>query len=433
MPVDGVTRRITRDMNSSKLVEDLWVGRSTAARLLSRELRHPLDMHVQLDVDAVIEECGELPWEERPTSSSEQTKFRGTAARINFLACDRPDLQYASKESSRKMSNPCNGDWALLKRMARYLVSHRRLIHFYAWQDASPTVSVYTDSNWAGCTRTRKSTSGACLFHGEHLVRSYAKTQAVIALSSAEAELYATTMASSEALGLKAMMADFGIHVTPHMFVDASAAIGICQRKGLGKVRHLDTQSLWIQDALRQKRLELSKVKGTENPSDAMTKFLDGVILTKMLGLMNCRFEEGRADSTPHLAVDVSTAILTTTTTASSEYPASIYKAVRLKAPPSAAVTRPPPLPAAALEADPLSMPLPPPPPQLSSGSAAQQRNRHPGQAVSTVRFIERGQTQGIVTIHEIPASGLGRRVPRRGHTEPMRKVKRFVWADEEA
>jgi hypothetical protein len=208
------------------------------------------------------------------------------------------------------------------------------------------------------------------------------------------------------------------------MFVDASAAIGICQRKGLGKVRHLDTQSLWIQDALRQKRLELSKVKGTENPSDAMTKFLDGVILTKMLGLTNCRFEEGRADSTPHLAVDVSTATPTTTTTASSQYPAFIDKAARFKAPPSAAVTRPPPLPAAALEADPLR---PPPPPQLSSGSAAQQRNRHPGQAVSRV------STQGIVTIHEIPASGLGRRVPRRGHAEPMREVKRFVWADEEA
>ena len=64
------------------------------------------------------------------------------------------------------------------------------------------------------------------------------------------------------------MMPDFAIHVTPHMFVDASAGIGICQRKGLGKVRHLDTQSLWIQDTLRQKRLELSKVKETEKPSE---------------------------------------------------------------------------------------------------------------------------------------------------------------------
>ena len=177
-------------------------------------------------------------------------------------------------------------------------------MHLYRWQDRDPLVSVYSDSNWAGCLKTRKSTSGACIYHGEHLIRSYAKTQSLISLSSAEAELYATTMAASEALGVKSMMADFGLACTPHLFVDASAAIGICQRKGLGKVRHLDTQSLWIQDALRDKRMDLGKVKGTENPSDAMTKFLDGVSLTKMLSLLNCVFLEGRASSTPALAKD---------------------------------------------------------------------------------------------------------------------------------
>ena len=117
-------------------------------------------------------------------------------------------------------------------------------------------------------------------------------------------------MASSEGLGLKAMMIDFGLNTTPHLFVDASAAIGICQRKGLGKIRHLDTQSLWIQDALREKRLSINKVPGTENPSDAMTKFLDGVCLTKMLDLMNCNFLEGRPDSAPQLATDADTNLL---------------------------------------------------------------------------------------------------------------------------
>ena len=89
--------------------------------------------------------------------------------------------------------------------------------------------------------------------------------QSVITLSCAEAELYATTLSYRDAFGLRALMDYFGIYITPHMFVDASAAIGICQRKGLGKVRHLDThththtQSLQVQDALRQNSLELSK------------------------------------------------------------------------------------------------------------------------------------------------------------------------------
>ena len=76
------------------------------------------------------------------------------------------------------------------------------------------------------------------------------------------------------------------------------------QRKGLGKVRHLDTQSLWIQDALREKRLGINKVPGTENPSDAMTKFLDGTTLMKMSDKMDCHFLEGRPESAPQLAED---------------------------------------------------------------------------------------------------------------------------------
>ena len=61
---------------------------------------------------------------------------------------------------------------------------------------------------------------------------------------------------------------------------------------------------MWIQDALRERRLSINKVLGTENPSDAMTKFLDGNILAKMLNLMNCHFIEGRPESAPQLAED---------------------------------------------------------------------------------------------------------------------------------
>ena len=198
-----------RDLDSGKLVEDLWIGRSTPKRLLSCELASTLNVGIQIELNAIDGPSEEVPWEERPMSPHEATRFRGTAARINFLAADRPDLQYASKETSRRMANPQNQDWELLKRVARYLISHRRLVHVYEWQDEGPTVSVYTDSNWAGCLKTRKSTSGACLFNGNHLIRSCAKTQATIALSSGEAELYATVMASSEGLGLRAMMLDF--------------------------------------------------------------------------------------------------------------------------------------------------------------------------------------------------------------------------------
>ena len=55
---------------------------------------------------------------------------------------------------------------------------------------------------------------------------------------------------------------------------------------GLGKIRHLDTQSLWLQEAVKKGRIGINKVKGTENPSDLMTKFTDLATLDKLCAIM---------------------------------------------------------------------------------------------------------------------------------------------------
>ena len=54
--------------------------------------------------------------------------------------------------------------------------------------------------------------------------------------------------------------------------LDSSAAIGICNRQGLGKLRHLDTHTLWIQHAVWSKRVDLRTVAGEVTPADLFTK-----------------------------------------------------------------------------------------------------------------------------------------------------------------
>ena len=193
-----------------------------------------------------------------------------------------------------------------MKRIGRFLLGRPRSIVMYKWQDPPTCITVFTDSNWAGCRATRKSTSGATFMHGNHLLKAYARTQANIALSSAEAELYATVVAESEGLGMKAMSRDFGMSLDPYLNVDALAAIGIVQRKGLGKLRHLDTQSLWVQDAVRQRRVMIEKVKGTENPADVMTKHLDGPAMDAMLFRIGVQSRTGRAAIAPDVVKDAS-------------------------------------------------------------------------------------------------------------------------------
>ena len=109
-----------------------------------------------------------------------------------------------------------------------------------------PTVmDLYSDANWASCHRTRKSTSGRTAMLGSHVLKTWSKTQTVIAKSSAESELYAIVRAPTEALGLLTCFKDVGTAVVDsRVHVDASAAKGIVEREGLGKVRHIEVDLL---------------------------------------------------------------------------------------------------------------------------------------------------------------------------------------------
>ena len=70
------------------------------------------------------------------------------------------------------------------------------------------------------------------------------------------------------------MTADLGWSVSLEMHTDSSAGKSIASRQGIGKVRHLDTKFLWLQQAVFTKRLTIKKIKGTENPGDIPTKYL---------------------------------------------------------------------------------------------------------------------------------------------------------------
>ena len=134
---------------------------------------------------------------------------------------------------------------------------------------------------------------------GESLLKAWSRTQSLIALSSGESELAAVTKAAAEGFGVQAVLSDFGFAVRLEVHSDATAAIGICKRQGLGRVRHLATADLWVQQRVRLKQLKLFKLPGKENPSDMMTKYLSSPLMvkfSKMLGLVS---KEGRPSLAP--------------------------------------------------------------------------------------------------------------------------------------
>jgi len=184
----------------------------------------------------------------------------------------------------------------MLKRIGRYLKGKPRLVWKYCWQAEVTVVDVTSDANWAGCRRGRKSTSGGTLMIGSHLIRTYSKTQSVIAKSSGESELYAVVRASTEGLGILTLLKDFGMHYAKvRLGMDASAAIGMAQRTGLNKVRHVEVDVLWIQDQVARRMLPISKIPGPQNPSDLCTKNVGVALVEQYMGQLHVKFAEGRA------------------------------------------------------------------------------------------------------------------------------------------
>ena len=119
--------------------------------------------------------------------------------------------------------------------------------------------------------------------HGSHVIKSWSTNQSVIALSSGEAEYYALVKAASVSIGVKTIMKDMGVELSQPIAIrsDASAAIGIANQIGIGKVRHIEVNQLWHQEKVSKKEISIIKFGTEENLVDALTKAVDAKIISK--------------------------------------------------------------------------------------------------------------------------------------------------------
>ena len=109
---------------------------------------------------------------------------------------------------------------------------------------------------------------------GSHIIKSWSSTQAVISLSSGEAEFYGVVKASGIGLGYVALLGHLGWTIPLRVWTDSTATIGICGRSGLGKLRHIDARAFWIQQRVKDSSFELHKIRGEVNPADLRTEHL---------------------------------------------------------------------------------------------------------------------------------------------------------------
>jgi len=120
-----------------------------------------------------------------------------------------------------------------------------------------------------------------------------------VSLSSGEAEYYGIVKGASIGMGLRSMANDLGLQLTIGVNTDASAALGIACRRGLGKVRHIEVDQLWIQDRVINGDIEVMKIHGKENIADILTKHVNAEDIRVHLHKTDQTISSGRHEIAP--------------------------------------------------------------------------------------------------------------------------------------
>ena len=214
--------------------------------------------------------------------------------RSSCLSHDRCELQFAVKQLARRMKQPNAKNMQALKHLVRYLKGSPRCLVVYDRQAQQQVLDVFSDSDSVRCAKTRRSTSYSYVMLGGHLIASSATTPNVVATSSGEAEFLRVDQECFEALGAVAMAADMAKMVTPRVRADATASKAIASRRGLGRVSHLHTQVLWVQEAVARRELTIAKVPGCGNPAYLGTKHLAQREVHECMRRAGCHTAGGR-------------------------------------------------------------------------------------------------------------------------------------------
>ena len=236
-------------------------------------------------------------------SPEDHRLYRRIVGQLLWLSSIRPDIQFAVKELSRGLTSPTEDHRTKMKTLLRYLAGTKPMVLTLRpkiiphSKQTTFDIDTYVDSDWAGCATSRRSTSGMALYFLGTLITSQSRTQATVALSSGEAELYAIGLGVSESLFIRSLLLESQLskNVNIRIHTDSTAGKSMATRFGTSKkTKHVQLRFLFIQELVASGVVSIKKVSGTSNPSDVMTKYITKEVLHRHLMALGITYPFGR-------------------------------------------------------------------------------------------------------------------------------------------
>ncbi|GJX65472.1 putative ribonuclease H-like domain-containing protein [Tanacetum coccineum] len=135
--------------------------------------------------------------------------YRSMIGSLMYLTASRPDIMFAVCACARFHVTPKTSHILVVKRIFRYMKGKPTLGLWYS-RDSPFELVAYTDSDYAGATQDRKSTTGGCQFLGNRLISWQCKKQTVVATSTTEAEYVAAASCCGQVLWIQNQLLDYG-------------------------------------------------------------------------------------------------------------------------------------------------------------------------------------------------------------------------------
>ena len=188
----------------------------------------------------------------------------------------RPDITFAVSNVAKYCSKPTKEHWIAVKRIMRYLKGTHNLGLTYKKSDSNSCVG-FSDSDWAGDLDDRKSTSGYIFQVGGTAISWKSRKQSCVALSTAEAEYIALSLAAQEAIWLRQLNTDLqGKQPEPTiLYEDNQAAICLSKNPQChGRSKHIDIRYHFIREHVNNRNIELKYCPTNNMIVDMLTKGL---------------------------------------------------------------------------------------------------------------------------------------------------------------
>ncbi|XP_019094507.1 PREDICTED: uncharacterized protein LOC109129919 [Camelina sativa] len=193
------------------------------------------------------------------------TLFCSLAEKLQYLTLTRLDIQFAVNPFCQRMHAPTVADFSLLKRIIRYIKGTVDYGISFS-KNADFTLRTYSDSDYAGCQTTSRSTGGFCTFLGDNLISWSAKRQTSVSRSSTEAEYRCLSDTVAEVNWLKDLLENIGMPLkhAPELYCDNLSAVYLSANPTLHKkTKHFKVHYHYVREQVAEGSMVVYHIPAT--------------------------------------------------------------------------------------------------------------------------------------------------------------------------